>query len=101
MYKARLEVLNSAGRIYCVSFFFFSSKSPRGDFVTSAFSNYLTVAAVTIFFPVDFFRSAFDGSGADNFFDAGSCIDGRLTSAWNCKHPRVKYNFSILTLYID
>ncbi|KIJ37434.1 hypothetical protein M422DRAFT_50502 [Sphaerobolus stellatus SS14] len=26
---------------------------------------------------------AFDGSGADNFFDAGSCIDGRLTSAWN------------------
>jgi hypothetical protein len=23
-----------------------------------------------------------DGSGADNFFDAGSCIDGRLTSAW-------------------
>lgn len=33
----------------------------------------------------DFFRFAFDGSGADNFFDAGSCIDGRLTSAWNCK----------------
>ena len=22
-------------------------------------------------------------SGADNSFDAGSCIDGRLTSAWN------------------
>jgi len=31
----------------------------------------------------DFFRSAFDGSGADNFYAAGSCIDGRLTSAWN------------------
>jgi len=31
----------------------------------------------------DFFRYAFDGSGADNFYDAGSCIDGRLTSAWN------------------
>lgn len=31
----------------------------------------------------DFFRHAFDGSGATNFFDAGSCIDGRLTSAWN------------------
>ena len=25
----------------------------------------------------DFFRHGFDGSGADNFFDAGSCIDGR------------------------
>ncbi|KAK9450300.1 uncharacterized protein V1518DRAFT_413492 [Limtongia smithiae] len=31
----------------------------------------------------DFFKHAFDGSGADNFNDAGSCIDGRLTSAWN------------------
>lgn len=31
----------------------------------------------------DFFRFAFDGSGADSFFEAGSCIDGRLTSAWN------------------
>ncbi len=27
---------------------------------------------------VDFFRHAFDGSGADNFFDAGSCIDGNI-----------------------
>jgi hypothetical protein len=25
----------------------------------------------------DFFRHGFDGSGADNFYDAGSCIDGR------------------------
>lgn len=31
----------------------------------------------------DFFRHGFDGSGAENFYDAGSCIDGRLTSAWN------------------
>ena len=39
----------------------------------------------------DFFRHAFDGSGADNFFDAGSCIDGRLTSAWNwCSQLQTK-----------
>lgn len=25
----------------------------------------------------------FDGSGGDNNYDAGSCVDGRLTSAWN------------------
>ncbi|KAI9025671.1 hypothetical protein DFJ74DRAFT_604886 [Hyaloraphidium curvatum] len=31
----------------------------------------------------DFFRHAFDGSGALDYFSAGSCIDGRLTSAWN------------------
>ena len=31
----------------------------------------------------DFFKHGFNGSGADNFFDAGSCIDGRLTSTWN------------------
>ncbi|PXF42022.1 hypothetical protein BWQ96_08272 [Gracilariopsis chorda] len=31
----------------------------------------------------DFFRHAFDGSGASDWFSAGSCIDGRLTSAWN------------------
>ena len=33
------------------------------------------------------------GSGADNFFDAGSCIDGRLTSAWNwCSKLEVRAN---------
>jgi len=48
----------------------------------------------------DFFRHAFDGSGADNFFDAGSCVDGRLTSAWNwCSkiHERPYYPIFLLT----
>jgi len=47
----------------------------------------------------DFFRHAFDGSGADNFFDAGSCIDGRLTSAWNwCSCIEQKPYFPIFLL---
>ncbi|CAO3678604.1 unnamed protein product [Umbelopsis ramanniana] len=48
---------------------------------------------------LDFFRSAFDGSGADNFFDAGSCIDGRLTSAWNwCSQIEKKSYFPVFLL---
>jgi len=47
----------------------------------------------------DFFRHGFDGSGADNFFDAGSCIDGRLTSAWNwCSTISKKRYYSIFKL---
>ncbi|ETP50670.1 hypothetical protein F442_04067 [Phytophthora nicotianae P10297] len=47
----------------------------------------------------DFFREAFDGSGADNFFEAGSCIDGRLTSAWNwCSNLHKKPFFPIFKI---
>lgn len=47
----------------------------------------------------DFFRHGFDGSGADNFFDAGSCIDGRLTSAWNwCSSLEKKRYFPVFLL---
>ncbi|CAN0198270.1 unnamed protein product, partial [Pylaiella littoralis] len=39
----------------------------------------------------NFFRFGFDGSGGDNNYDAGSCVDGRLTSAWNwCSKARKK-----------
>ena len=44
----------------------------------------------------DFFRHGFDGSGADNFFDAGSCVDGRLTSAWNWSQNVSKKNYEKL-----
>lgn len=47
----------------------------------------------------DFFKFAFDGSGADNFYDAGSCIDGRLTSAWNwCSQLQEKPFYCIFKL---
>ncbi|EMD40428.1 hypothetical protein CERSUDRAFT_111030 [Gelatoporia subvermispora B] len=47
----------------------------------------------------DFFRHGFDGSGAGNYFDAGSCIDGRLTSAWNwCSLLEKKRFFPVFLL---
>lgn len=47
----------------------------------------------------DFYRHAFDGSGADNFFDAGSCIDGRLTSAWHwCNELEQKRFYALFRL---
>jgi hypothetical protein len=44
----------------------------------------------------DFFRHGFDGSGANNYYDAGSCIDGRLTSAWNWCSKLDKKPYSLL-----
>src|ERR1700722_14647141 len=47
----------------------------------------------------DFFRHGFDGSGADNFFDAGSCIDGGLTRAWHwCASLEKKRYFPVFLL---
>jgi hypothetical protein len=47
----------------------------------------------------DFVRHGFDGSGANNFFDAGSCIDGRLTSAWNwCEKVHKKPYYPLFQL---
>lgn len=41
----------------------------------------------------DFFRHAFNGSGGSDYFNAGSCIDGRLTSAWNWANLIAKKNY--------
>ncbi|CEP61844.1 uncharacterized protein LALA0_S04e01992g [Lachancea lanzarotensis] len=41
----------------------------------------------------DAFAHMFDGSGADNFYMSGSCIDGRLTSAWNHTNSIAKKNY--------
>ncbi|OBZ83438.1 hypothetical protein A0J61_08515 [Choanephora cucurbitarum] len=47
----------------------------------------------------DLFTFGFDGSGGDNYFDAGSCIDGRLTSAWNwCSTIEKKKFFPIFLM---
>ncbi|KAJ3416703.1 hypothetical protein HDV05_000533 [Chytridiales sp. JEL 0842] len=47
----------------------------------------------------DFFRHGFDGSGALNFFDAGSCVDGRITSCWQwCSQIEKKSYFPLFLL---
>jgi len=62
-----------------------------------------SVEVLTMVILTDFFRYAFDGSGADNFYDAGSCIDGRLTSAWNWANQLGKkpyHKFFLITGFI-
>ncbi|SCU95961.1 LANO_0E12002g1_1 [Lachancea nothofagi CBS 11611] len=51
----------------------------------------------------DAFAHMFDGSGADNFYMSGSCIDGRLTSAWNHTNAIAKkkyYKIFLMTGFI-
>ncbi|KNC51402.1 uncharacterized protein AMSG_07586 [Thecamonas trahens ATCC 50062] len=50
------------------------------SFVNSAWTD-LPTARLAILH--DLFLHAFDGSGGANFIQAGSCIDGRLTSLWS------------------
>ncbi|GMM35301.1 hypothetical protein DASC09_026260 [Saccharomycopsis crataegensis] len=40
-----------------------------------------------------FFKKAFNGSGANDFFSAGSCVDGRLTSTWEWANDIHKYEY--------
>ena len=66
------------------------------DFIDQTFGG---VEAAQKCICADFFKHAFDGSGADNFYDAGSCIDGRLTSAWNwCSKIEKKSYFPLFLL---
>eukprot|EP00312_Isochrysidales_sp_CCMP1244_P030314 CAMPEP_0202804502 /NCGR_PEP_ID=MMETSP1388-20130828/103671_1 /ASSEMBLY_ACC=CAM_ASM_000864 /TAXON_ID=37098 /ORGANISM="Isochrysis sp, Strain CCMP1244" /LENGTH=534 /DNA_ID=CAMNT_0049474491 /DNA_START=105 /DNA_END=1709 /DNA_ORIENTATION=- len=57
-----------------------AAKPGVSGYIVSAFGS---AEACRLAVLADFFKHGFDGSGADNFFDAGSCIDGRLTSAWH------------------
>jgi len=66
------------------------------QYIDKAFEGDTTLKKMIL---TDFFRFGFDGSGADNFIDAGSCIDGRLTSAWNwCSQLETKAFYPIFLL---
>lgn len=73
------------------------ASSPRiASYLDDAFGGPLNLRKTIL---ADFFRGAFDGSGADNFYDAGSCIDGRLTSCWNwCSAIEKKAYFPAMLL---
>ncbi|CCW69267.1 unnamed protein product [Phytomonas sp. Hart1] len=63
------------------------------EFLESKYGNYKKLKMMIL---SDFFKHAFDGSGDDG----GSCIDGRLTSAWNwCHelHNKPYYDAFVLT----
>ena len=60
---------------------------------TSTRSTSVSLDALYLEILGDFFWHAFNGSGVDNFYDAGSCIDGRLTSAWNWRSSLEKKQY--------
>ncbi|KAI9915014.1 hypothetical protein PsorP6_007948 [Peronosclerospora sorghi] len=73
-----------------------ASSTAIADYVTTTFDSVQQLQRAIL---ADFFREAFDGSGGDNFFDAGSCIDGRLTSAWHwCSNLHGKPFFPIFKM---
>jgi len=91
VYRILLPVCNTLGKLPSI----YSTPSLR-NYIDSEYGSldglYLEILG-------DFFRHAFDGSGADNFYDAGSCIDGRLTSAWNwCAMLEKKRYFHVFLL---
>lgn len=49
--------------------------------------------------PLSLLLSRLSSSPLQNFFDAGSCIDGRLTSAWNwCSNLHKKPYYPLFKL---
>lgn len=65
-------------------------------YVDAVFGSVTTARKVIL---ADFFRHGFDGAGAANYYDAGSCIDGRLTSAWNwCSELATKPYYALFKM---
>lgn len=91
IYRILLPICNTLQQISSIS-----AKPALKSYIEDEFGSEENLAKEIL---GDFFRHGFDGSGADNFFDAGSCIDGRLTSAWNwCSSLEKKRYFPVFLL---
>ena len=91
IYRILLPICNTLGQIPIVA-----QKPALQSYIEDEFGSTENCILEIL---TDFFRHGFDGSGADNFFDAGSCIDGRLTSAWNwCAQLEKKRYFPVFLL---
>lgn len=67
---------------------------PKDQFLTTAITNeYESIDNLVKLICHSFFRKAFNGSGANDYFSAGSCVDGRLTSTWEWANQIHKYDF--------
>jgi hypothetical protein len=90
IYRILLPIVSTVSKIDTLN------NDSLGRYIDDAFQSHEQAKKLIL---CDFFRHAFDGSGADNFFDAGSCIDGRLTSAWNwCSQLEKKSYFPLFLL---
>ncbi|KXN92353.1 UPF0652 protein [Leucoagaricus sp. SymC.cos] len=91
IYRILLPICNALRQIPGLA-----EKAALGSYIENEFGSVENLIREIL---ADFFRHGFDGSGADNFFDAGSCIDGRLTSAWNwCSMLEKKRYFHVFLL---
>lgn len=78
-----------------------AAAQPASPLAVMANHLYGSLAAAQTALAVHFLNHAFDGSGGDTAAEAGSCVDGRLTSAWNWCHGVARQRYYPLLQLTD